>query len=91
MESSSDLNRLELFLSFLAETIPKSQTLTHFLKYTYIRVHWPAHQTVHNELTELAAIVTVDGVCQTDNHLKVVHVYVPVRMIGKQTECTWYL
>jgi len=75
-----------LFLSFLAETIPKSQTLTHFLKYTYIRVHWPAHQTVHNELTERVTIVAVDGVCQTDNHLKVVHVYVPVCRVDRHND-----
>ena len=49
---------------------------------THILVHRSAHQTVHNELTELMAIVAVDGVCQTDNHLKVVHVYVPIRIIG---------
>ena len=53
---------------------------------TYILVHRFTHQTVHNELAELAAIVTVDGVCQMDNHFKVVHVYVPVRMIREQTE-----
>ena len=53
---------------------------------TYILVHRFAHQEVHNELTELATIVAVDGVCQTDKHFKVVHVYLPVRMIGEQTE-----
>ena len=49
---------------------------------THVRVHWPVHQAVHNELTELVAIVAVDGVCQTDNNLQIVHVYVPVRMIS---------
>jgi len=53
---------------------------------TYILVHRFAHQSVHNELTELAVIVTVDGVCQTDNHFKIVHVDVPVRTIREQTE-----
>ena len=53
---------------------------------TYILVHRFAHQAVHNELAELAAIVAVDGICQTDNHFKIIHVYVPIRMIGKQTE-----
>lgn len=48
---------------------------------THILVHRFAHQAVHNELAELAAIVTVDGVCQTDNHFKIVHVDVPVRTI----------
>ena len=53
---------------------------------THILVHRSAHQTVHNELTELVAIVAVYGVCQADDHFKVIHVYVPVRTIGKQTE-----
>ena len=53
---------------------------------THILVHRFAHQTVHNELTELATIVTVDGVCQMDNHFKIVHVDVPVRTIREQTE-----
>lgn len=53
---------------------------------TYILVHRFAHQAVHNELAELAAIVAVNGIYQMDNHFKVVHVYVPVRMIREQTE-----
>jgi len=53
---------------------------------TYIFVHRFAHQAVHNELAELVAIVAVDGVCQTDNHFKIVHVDVPVRTIREQTE-----
>lgn len=53
---------------------------------TYILVHRFTHQTVHNELAELVAIVTVDGVCQTNHHFKVVHFYVPVRTIREQTE-----
>ena len=53
---------------------------------TYILVHRFAHQPVHNELAELATIVTVDGVCHADNHFKIVHIYVPIRVIREQTE-----
>ena len=53
---------------------------------THILVHRSARQLVHNELAELVTIVAVDGVCQTDDHFKVIHVYVPARMIGEQTE-----
>ena len=53
---------------------------------THILVHRFAHQAVHNELAELAAIIAVDGVCQADNHFKIVHVDVPVRTIREQTE-----
>ena len=53
---------------------------------TYILVHRFAHQAVHNELTKLSAIVAVNGICQMDNHFKVVHVDVPVRTIREQME-----
>ena len=49
-------------------------------------IHRFAHQPVHNELAELATIVTVDGVCHADNHFKIVHIYVPIRVIREQTE-----
>ena len=54
--------------------------------HTYVLVHRSAHQSVHDELSELAAIVGINSVCQTDNHFKIIHVYVPIRMIGEQTE-----
>ncbi len=64
--------------------------------YTNILVHRSSHKSVHDVLAvigfaaslaeELPAIVAVDCVSQTDNHFKVVHVYVPVWAIGKQTE-----
>jgi len=63
-----------------------SSTISHIEHDAHVFVHRSAHQSVHNELAELAAIVTVDGVCQTDNHLKIVHVDVPVRTIREQTE-----
>ena len=53
---------------------------------THVFVHWFTHQSVHNVLVELLAIVAVNGVCQTDNHFKIVHVDVPVRTIREQTE-----
>ena len=51
-------------------------------------VHRSAHQSVHDVLSELLAVVAVDGVCQTDNHFKVIHVDVPVWTVGQQPECT---
>ena len=53
---------------------------------TYILIHRFAHQSVHDELTELLAIVALNGICQTYHHFKIVHVYVPVRMMGEQAE-----
>ena len=53
---------------------------------TYILVHRFTHQAIHNKLAELVTIIAVDGVCQTDNHFQIIHVYVPVRMIREQTE-----
>ena len=51
-----------------------------------IFVHWSAHQSVHNVLSELVAVVAVDGVCQTDHHFKAIHVNVPIGVIGEQAE-----
>ena len=48
--------------------------------------HRSAHQSVHNVLAELQAVVAVDGVGQTDNHFKVIHVDVPVVVIGEQAK-----
>ena len=61
-------------------------SILNWQKHAYVLAHWSAHQSVHDELTELVAIVAVDGVCQTDNHFKIVHVYVPIRAIREQTE-----
>ena len=57
-----------------------------FQRQADVFVYWSAHQSVHNVLAELLAVVAVDGVCQTDNHFKVIHVYVPVRTVGEQPE-----
>ena len=51
-----------------------------------IFVHGSAHQSVHDVLAELLAVVAVDSVSQTDYHFKIIHVDVPVRVIGEQSE-----
>ena len=55
-----------------------------FQRQTDVFVHRSAHQSVHDVLAELVAVVAVDGVSQTNNHFKVIHVYVPVGVIGEQ-------
>ena len=49
-------------------------------------VHGSAHQSVHDVLSELVAVVAVDGICQTDHHFKVIHVDAPIGVIGEQAE-----
>ena len=63
-----------------------SSTISHIEHDTHVFVHRSAHQSVHDVLSELVAIVAVDGVCQTDYHFKVIHVDAPVGVIGEQTE-----
>lgn len=43
-----------------------------FQRQADVFVHRSAHQSVHNVLAELMAVVAVDGVSQTDNHFKVI-------------------
>ena len=60
--------------------------ISHIKHDTYVFVHRFTHQLVHDELSELAAVAAVDDVCKADNNLQIVHVDVPIRMIGEQTE-----
>ena len=57
-----------------------------FQRQADIFVHGSAHKSVHDVLSELVAVVAVDGVCQTDHHFKVIHVDAPVGVIGEQAE-----
>lgn len=41
-----------------------------FQRQADVFVHRSAHQSVHDVLAELQAVVAVDGVGQTDNHLR---------------------
>ena len=54
----------------------------------FVVVYGRTHKPVHDELTEHVAIVTVNDVCQTNHHFKIIYVNVPVRAIGEQTERT---
>ena len=60
--------------------------LRQFQRQADVFVHRSAHQSVHNVLAELLAVMAVDGVSQTDNHFKAIHVDVPVWTVGEQPE-----
>ena len=48
-----------------------SSTISHIEHDAHVFVHRFAHKPVHDVLSELVAVVAVDGVCQTDHHFKI--------------------
>lgn len=49
--------------------------ISHIKHDTHVFVHRFTHQLVHNELSELMAIGTLNGVCQPNHHFKVILIW----------------